>query len=191
MEPRHVELQEPLLSTKVPFVRLNLAAWTLADHKAQTKDSHISQNRKSGKQPNIFFIFSSTSKGFGLFGRWEWGDKPSCRYRRARLKRSGGCLLLRISASHVYEWQFGLQSPLPTSAHHYFLLDNVFQMTSTNLQKKSKFSSVKTSCHVTQFCHSKFFSTCTQQRQSLRYNCITLLYNLFLVVYYDVVRDDE
>ena len=49
MEPRHVELQGPplstevpFLSTEVPFVRLNLADWTLADHKAQIKDLHIS-----------------------------------------------------------------------------------------------------------------------------------------------------
>ena len=42
MEPRQVELQGPPLSTEVPFVRLNLADWMLADHKAQTKDSHIS-----------------------------------------------------------------------------------------------------------------------------------------------------
>ena len=38
MEPRHIELLGPLISTKVPFVRLNLADWMLADHKAQPKD---------------------------------------------------------------------------------------------------------------------------------------------------------
>ena len=42
MEPRHVELQGPPLSTEVPFVKLNLENWMLADHKAQTKDLHIS-----------------------------------------------------------------------------------------------------------------------------------------------------
>ena len=40
MKPCHVELQGPLLSTEVPFVRLNLENWMLADHKAQTKDSY-------------------------------------------------------------------------------------------------------------------------------------------------------
>ena len=43
MKPCHVELQGPPLSTEVPFVRLNLENWMLADHKAQTKDSHISK----------------------------------------------------------------------------------------------------------------------------------------------------
>ena len=41
-EPRNVEVQGPPQSTKVPCVRsIYLADWTLADYKAQTKDSHI------------------------------------------------------------------------------------------------------------------------------------------------------
>ena len=39
MEPRHVELQGPPLSTEVPFIKLNLADYMLPDHEAQTKDS--------------------------------------------------------------------------------------------------------------------------------------------------------
>ena len=42
MEPRHVQLQGPPLSAKVPFVRFDPADWMLSADKAQTKDSHIS-----------------------------------------------------------------------------------------------------------------------------------------------------